>query len=97
MQSGRQPCSSRSGRVGSDVRVVLRLIGKEWQTVMIAIRSGDSAIEQPTTSDIVQPTLPKRFIRFSMASDRPSGSSPQMWEREPESRRVCSANEEFAS
>jgi len=42
---------------------------EEWQTVMIATRSGDSAIEQPTTSDIVLPTLPKRFMRFSMASD----------------------------
>jgi hypothetical protein len=65
---------------------------EEWQTVMIVTRSSDSAIEQSTTFDIVQPILPKRFMRFSMALDRPSGSSPQMWEREPESRRVCFGN-----
>ena len=69
----------------------------EWHAVLIATRLGDSAIEQSTTSDIVQPTLPKRFRRFSMASDRPGGSSLQMWGREPESRRVCSANGGFAS
>lgn len=55
---------------------------------MIATRLIDSAIEQPTTSDIVQRTLPKRFMRFSMTWGRPDGSSPQMWEREPEFRRV---------
>ena len=38
---------------------------------MIATRSSDSTIEQRTTSDIVQPTLPKRLMQFSMASDQP--------------------------